>query len=54
VLAEHTVPLAELDSAALEREIANAQEDVADAKSDEKRRVAQEKLDYLTQLRQAL
>jgi len=54
VLAEHTVPLAELDSAALEREIANAQEDVADAKSDEKRRTAQEKLDYLTQLRQAL
>lgn len=54
VLAEHTVPLAELDAAALEREIANAQEDVADAKSDEKRRIAQEKLDYLTQLRQAL
>ena len=54
VLAEHTVPLAELDSAALEREIADAQEDVADAKTDEKRRIAQEKLDYLTQLRQAL
>lgn len=54
VLAEHTVPLAELDSAALEREISNAEEDVADAKTDEKRQVAQEKLDHLKELRQAI
>ena len=54
VLAEHTVPLAELDSAALEREISNAEEDVADAKTDERRQIAQEKLDHLKALRQAL
>ncbi len=54
VLAEFTVPLAELDAAALDREIAHASEDVADAKTDAKRQAAQEKLDHLKQLRQAL
>ena len=44
----------ELDSAALEREISNAEEDVADAKTDERRQIAQEKLDHLKALRQAL
>ncbi|MBX3509442.1 MAG: F0F1 ATP synthase subunit epsilon [Parvibaculum sp.] len=53
VLAEHTVPLAELDAEALAREIANAEEDVADAKSDEARQRAQEKLDQLKSLREA-
>ncbi|MEW6090682.1 F0F1 ATP synthase subunit epsilon [Parvibaculum sp.] len=53
VLAEHTVPLAELDADALAREIANAEEDVADAKSDEARQRAQEKLDQLKSLREA-
>ncbi|MFN4354099.1 F0F1 ATP synthase subunit epsilon [Parvibaculum sp.] len=52
VLAEHTVPLAELDAAALAREIANAEEDLADAKSDEARQRAQEKLDQLKSLRE--
>ena len=54
VLAEFTVPLAELDAAALDREIAHAQEDVNDARTDAKRQAAQEKLDHLKQLRQAL
>lgn len=54
VLAEFTVPLAELDAAALDREITHAQEDVNDARTDTKRQAAQEKLDHLKQLRQAL
>ncbi|MBX3495411.1 MAG: F0F1 ATP synthase subunit epsilon [Parvibaculum sp.] len=54
VLAEYSVPLAELDAAALDREIANAQEDVGDARTDAKRQAAQEKLDHLKQLRQVL
>lgn len=54
ILAEKAIPVAELDEARLDQEIANAQEDVGDAKSDETRRVAQETLDHLKQLRQAL
>lgn len=54
ILAEFAIPLADLDSAALDKEIANAQEDVADAKSDETRQLAQEKLDHLKQMRQVV
>ncbi|MDO8290982.1 MAG: F0F1 ATP synthase subunit epsilon [Parvibaculum sp.] len=54
ILAENAIPLAELDGAMLDQEIANAQEDVTDAKSDERRQSAQEKLDHLKQLRQAI
>jgi F-type H+-transporting ATPase subunit epsilon len=54
ILAENAIPLAELDAAALDGEIANAQEDVNDAKSDEKKLKAQEKLDHLKLLRQAI
>lgn len=54
ILAEYTVPLDELDSAALEREIADAEEDLADANTDERRQVAQEKLDHLKALREAV
>tara|TARA_R110000824_G_scaffold118960_9_gene271736 strand:- start:40099 stop:40497 length:399 start_codon:yes stop_codon:yes gene_type:complete len=54
VLAEFAVPLEELDAAKIDQEIKNAQEDVADAKSDDSRQVAQEKLDHLTQLRQVV
>jgi F-type H+-transporting ATPase subunit epsilon len=54
ILAENAIPVAELDEAKLNQEIANAEEDVADAKSDETRRIAQEMLDHLRQLRQAL
>ncbi|MGE0212307.1 MAG: F0F1 ATP synthase subunit epsilon [Parvibaculaceae bacterium] len=54
VLAELAVPLAELDAALLAQEIKNAEEDVADAKDDEARRRAQETLDHLRTLQQAL
>lgn len=51
VLAEQAIPMDELDAEALGREIGNAQEDVADAKDDDTRNRAQERLDHLTQLR---
>ena len=54
VLAEHAVPLADLDASALDQEIKNAQEDVADAKDDTKRARAQESLDHLRELKNAL
>jgi F-type H+-transporting ATPase subunit epsilon len=54
VLAEVAIPLAELDSAALDEQVRDAEEDVADAKDDEARRRAQESLDHLRELRQAL
>jgi F-type H+-transporting ATPase subunit epsilon len=54
VLAEVALPLAELDSTALENEIRNAEEDVADAKDDEARRRAQESLDHLRELKAAM
>ena len=54
ILAENAIPLAELDAAMLDQEIQNAQEDVGDARSDETRQSAQEKLDHLKQLREAL
>ena len=54
VLAEVAIPLAELDSTALDEQLRNAEDDVADAQDDEKRRRAQESLDHLRELRQAL
>ncbi|HEY7766466.1 MAG TPA: F0F1 ATP synthase subunit epsilon [Aestuariivirgaceae bacterium] len=54
VLAEVAIPLDELDSSALDQEVRNAEEDVADAQDDETRRRAQESLDHLRELRQAL
>jgi F-type H+-transporting ATPase subunit epsilon len=54
ILAEVAIPLAELDSAALEQQISDAEEDVSDAQDDETRRRAQESLDHLRELRSAL
>jgi F-type H+-transporting ATPase subunit epsilon len=54
VLAEVAIPLDELDSSALDQQVRNAEEDVADAQDDETRRRAQESLDHLRELRQAL
>ncbi|KAB7742189.1 F0F1 ATP synthase subunit epsilon [Parvibaculum sedimenti] len=54
VLAEYTIPVEELDQARLDLEIGYAEEDVADAKSDDARLMAQEKLDHLKQMRHAL
>lgn len=54
VLAEEAVPLAELSADMLAQQISNAEEDVADAGDDEKRRRAQEALDHLRDLQRAL
>ena len=54
LLAEHALPLAELDAAALEREIRNAEEDVADAQTDAARTRAEMRLNHLKHLRVAL
>jgi F-type H+-transporting ATPase subunit epsilon len=54
VLAEVAIPLVELDSKALDQQVRDAEEDVADAQDDETRRRAQESLDHLRELRQAL
>src|SRR5262249_29674523 len=54
VLAEEAMPLAELDTAALEQRVRDAEEDVADAKDEATRRRAQEQLNQLRELRAAL
>ena len=54
LLAEHAVPLAELDAAALDQEIHNAEEDVADARSEAVRARAEMRLSQFRQLRDAL
>jgi F-type H+-transporting ATPase subunit epsilon len=54
VLAEEAVPLAKLSPEMLAQQIRNAEEDVADATEDEKRRRAQESLDHLRDLQRAL
>ena len=47
LLAEVAIPMAELDAAAIAKQIKNAEEDVVDAKSDEARRKATENLEHL-------
>lgn len=54
VLAEEAIHMADLDRETLAQRVANAEEDVADASSDEKRARAQETLDHLKQLLDAL
>ena len=54
LLAEQAIPIEELDADALAQEITDAQEDVADAKSDDKKLAAQTKLDQLNELKAAL
>jgi len=54
ILAEVALPVEQLDAAKLGQEIRNAEEDVADAVSDEAKRVASEKLDQLNELKAAL
>jgi F-type H+-transporting ATPase subunit epsilon len=54
ILAEEAMPLAELDAAAIDQEVKDAEEDVADAKDDATRQKAQETLDRLRELRVAL
>lgn len=47
ILAEQAIPVEELKADVIAKEIKDAEEDVADAKTDEAKRVAQEKLDQL-------
>ncbi len=54
ILAELALPLADLDAAKLDADIKNAREDVADAKSDETKRAASDKLAQLEEMRAAL
>ncbi|MBG1233646.1 F0F1 ATP synthase subunit epsilon [Aestuariivirga litoralis] len=54
VLAERAIPTAELDAAALAKQIKDAEEDVADATEAEAKRVAQENLDHLKALQSVL
>ena len=54
ILAETAIPLDELDAAKLDAEIKDAGEDVADAPDGEARRIAQEKVDQLREVRAAL
>lgn len=54
ILAEEAMPLAELNAAALDQQVKDAEEDVADAKDDAARQKAQESLDRMRELRVAL
>jgi F-type H+-transporting ATPase subunit epsilon len=54
ILAEQAIPVEELDTAKIETEIRDAEEDVKDAEAEEARRLALEKLDQLRELREAL
>lgn len=54
ILAEQAIPVEELDLARIEREIKNAQEDIADSSSDDARRIAAEKLAQLQEVKAAL
>lgn len=54
VLAEEATPAEELDAAAIAQRVKDAEEDVADAETDEKRIFAQQNLDRLKELQAAL
>jgi F-type H+-transporting ATPase subunit epsilon len=54
VLAEQAIPLADLDAAAIAKQVKDAEEDVADAKTDAARAKAQETLDHLKALQAAI
>jgi F-type H+-transporting ATPase subunit epsilon len=54
ILAEQSIPLAELDAAGLDAELKTFEEEVAGAKTDEARRMAVERRDQLLELRAAL
>jgi F-type H+-transporting ATPase subunit epsilon len=54
ILAELAMPVEDFDAAAVAAQINDAEEDVADATSDEQKRLANEKLDQLRELKEAL
>jgi F-type H+-transporting ATPase subunit epsilon len=54
ILAEVAMPVEDFDAAAVAAQIKDAEEDVADATTDEQKRLASEKLDQLRELKDAL
>jgi F-type H+-transporting ATPase subunit epsilon len=54
LLAEVAIPMAELNTEALAKQIRNAEEDLADATTDEGRRKAAENLEHLKALQSAI
>ena len=54
VLAEEAIPMADFDVAALDRRLADAEEDLVAAKTDAERARVSEQLDHLRQLRAVL
>jgi F-type H+-transporting ATPase subunit epsilon len=54
ILAELAMPVEDFDAAAVAAQIKDAEEDVADATTGEQKRLANEKLDQLRELKEAL
>lgn len=54
VLAEQALPVSEVDRAMIEQEIKDAEEDLADAQDEDKKRQAQDTLERLRSLSEAL
>ncbi len=54
LLAEVAIPMAELNAAAIAQQIRDAEEDVADAKTDDARRKAAENLEHLKTIQASL
>jgi F-type H+-transporting ATPase subunit epsilon len=54
ILAQQAIAVKDIDAAKLEQDVKNAREDVSDAKSDEARRDANDKLQQLLELRAAI
>jgi F-type H+-transporting ATPase subunit epsilon len=54
ILAEQAIAIKDVDVAKLEQDIKNCREDVSDAKTDEARRIANDKLQQLQELRAAM
>jgi F-type H+-transporting ATPase subunit epsilon len=54
VLAEQAIPLSEVDRALIAQEIRNAEEDLADAQDEDKKRLAEDTLERLLSLSDAL
>jgi len=54
ILAQQAIAVKDIDAAKLEQDIKNAREDVSDAKTDEARREASDKLQQLLELRAAI
>jgi F-type H+-transporting ATPase subunit epsilon len=54
ILAEQAVPLEQLNAEDIAKEIANAEDDLADASNEDARNKAQERLDQMRELKAAL